>query len=104
MELAVILVLLVIVELALTCYFLGRIKDYKRTVSELVDHMASIEHGLDQALTSLGLAQSRIEGVAHDTDDNASGLAAAAQAAATASPDEVAQAKAILDSLGIKMD
>lgn len=104
MELAVILVLLVIIELALTCYFLGRIRDYRRTVDELVDHMSNLEHGLDKALTTLGIAQSRLESVNNDTDDCASGLAAAAQVAATASPDEVAQAKAVLEQLGIKMD
>lgn len=104
MELAVILVLCVVIELALTFYLLGRIKDYRHTLDGLVDNMANVEHGLDQALASLGLAQTSLGSVVGGTDNCASGLASAAEVAATASPDEVAQAKAVLESLGIKMD
>lgn len=103
MELAVILVLTVVAELAITCFLLGRIRDYKRTVDDLVDNMANIEHGLDQALTALGMAQTHL-GVANGYANHTDVLASAAQAAAGASPDEVEQARKVLENLGIKMD
>lgn len=105
MELAVILVLCVLVELALTFYFLGRLREYKRTLNELVNEMANIEHGLDQALTSLGMAKNRLDGVANDLENSpTSDILAAAKAAESATPDEIAQAKKILETLGVKLE
>lgn len=104
MELAVILVLLVVAELAITCFLLGRIKDYKHTLDDVIDNMANIEHGLDQALASLGLAQQSIGKVQNGVNDYTDAIASAAQVAQGATPDEVEQAKHVLQSLGIKMD
>lgn len=104
MELAVILVLLVVAELAITCFLLGRIRDYRRTVDDLVNEIAGIEHGLDRAMTALGLAQSRLGVDANGHDDSENVFSTAAQVAASATPAEVEQARAVLESLGIKMD
>jgi hypothetical protein len=105
MELAVILVLLVIVELALTFYLLGRLKDYRKTVNELVDHMANVEHGLDRALESLDLADENLRNVVNDRNDSPSAdILAAAEVAQNATPAEIEQAKSILTALGVKLE
>lgn len=106
MELAVILVLAVIVELALTFYLLGRLRDFRATVNGLVDNMANVEHGLDRALASLGQTSQRLDNALQPqlTLSDEGVMQAAAQAAATATPDEVEQAKSILTALGVKLE
>lgn len=104
MELAVILVLAVIVELALTFYLLGRLRDFRATVDGLVNNMADVEHGLDVAMASLGQASQRLDNDEQQLTLSDEGvMQAAAQAAASATPDEVEQAKSILTALGVKL-
>lgn len=106
MELAVILVLAVIVELALTFYLLGRLRDFRATVNELVDHMANVEHGLDGALASIGQATQRLDNdvQTQKTLPDQGVLQAATQVAKTATPDELEQAKTILAALGVNLE
>lgn len=119
MELALILVMLVIIELGLTFYFLGRLRDYKKTVNGLVEHMADIEHGLDQALEHITDAQASIGRAIYsltgsiDYDANAGTVQGAIEdvkstaetlslqdLVSQATPEDLAKAEAILKGLG----
>lgn len=110
MELALLLVLLVAVELALTFYLLGRIKSYKFTLNGLVDRVAIIDDGLDQVMNEVKGNNSETLGMG----DTLAGAAAdktatthdvdIASLVSSATPDDIQQAASILRALGVKVD
>ena len=89
MELAIILVLLVVVELALTFYLLARIRDYRRRVTRLEKNtakMAEVINGmaLDAKAPTVPAEHAAVQDILQ-----------------SATPEDIEQAKKIIDTFGL---
>lgn len=93
MELALVLVLVVLVELALTFYLLGRVRDYRRRVSKLernVSQLANVVKDWDS-----GAAVSSDKAI--EANDFASLLEGVTEK-------DIKQAKTVLAAFGVEQD
>lgn len=100
MELALLLVVLVIAELALTVWFLARQKGYNERLQALTGVVQTLEH--DATLLGEGglLDSGTVDGIAADdkkTSESQSWLDLVSQA----TPEDLEKAKAIIKSLGL---
>lgn len=100
MELALLLVVLVIVELALTVWFLARQKGYNERLQALTGVVQTLEH--DVSLLGEGglLDAGTVHGAAAD-DKAATETQTLQDLVSQATPEDLAKAEAILKSLGL---
>lgn len=100
MELALLLIVLVIVELALTVWFLARQKGYNADLKALTGVVQTLEHDVT-VLGEGGLLDSgAVHGTAADANETAE-TQTLQDLVSQATPEDLAQAQAILKSLGL---